>query len=305
MASVSEKAVQPPKSYTYHGLIGAMNNIHKFVKDPDIRSKLKEVQGIGTEATREAVLSTLFKRGYLEKTKKQISSTPLGRLLIGILSEGTASVMVYPDMTAIWEGTMTEIENGSAALESFISEVAGLARDSISDRLAIPQVISDVHGITKQPGCLTDGCGGFLRRIAMPGKPAFFSCPLCHATFSDVNGVPVPKKKHTGDMVEAPCPRGCGRNARRFEGKYGAFWKCDCSPDVTFRDIDGVPAVKEPRDEALCKPCPANGCKGKAVRFGRKSDGRPFWKCSVCGGFFEDIDGAPILRKKKEQRRGK
>jgi hypothetical protein len=136
----------------------------------------------------------------------------------------------------------------------------------------------------------------------MPGKAAFFSCSICHATFSDVDGSPVPKKDHTGKVMEAPCPLGCGKNARRFEGKFGAFWKCECSPDVTFRDVAGAPAVKAARIEA---PCPANGCRGKAVRFVSGRDGLPFWKCSVCAGFFDDIDGTPILRVKKERRRGK
>ena len=94
----------------------------------------------------------------------------------------------------------------------------------------------------------------------------------------------------------------CGGKAQKYEGKYGYFWKCSCSPDVTFKDEDGVPAVREARLEA---PCPVKGCKGKAVRFERKSYGSAFWKCGACGNFFEDSDGVPVLREKKEKRRAR
>jgi DNA topoisomerase-3 len=62
------------------------------------------LQGIGTEATQEGILSTLFERGYIEKKKKQVVSTDFGKLLIDLLSgDNKASVLVYPDMTALWE----------------------------------------------------------------------------------------------------------------------------------------------------------------------------------------------------------
>ncbi|MDR0616580.1 MAG: hypothetical protein LBG29_07200 [Synergistaceae bacterium] len=49
--------------------------------------------------------------------------------------------------------------------------------------------------------------------------------------------------------------------------------------------------------------CPVKGCKGKAVRFERKSDNRSFWKCAKCGNFFDDIDGVPAVREKEKPRK--
>lgn len=253
--SLEKKTTGPPKSFTYHSLLAAMNGIHAYVKDPQIRAKLKEIQGIGTEATQEGILSTLFQRGYLEKKKKQILSTELGKLLINLLTngEGKASVLARPDMTALWERTMTDIEAGSASLESFVSEVADMVKNIISDRLAVP-----------------------------------------------AENVPLPKKKEkeaSGETIEAPCPLGCGRQARRSEGKYGPYWRCSCSP-VTFGDTDGVPVVRNARVEAKC---PTKGCKGTAVRFVSKKGDRVFWKCDKCGEYFDDADGQPAIREKSEQ----
>jgi DNA topoisomerase-3 len=123
-----------------------MNNIHVHVKDPQIKGKLRELQGIGTEATQEAILTTLFERGYIEKRKKQIVSTDLGRLLIDLLlgngeGESKASVLVYPDLTALWEQKMSDIESGAVSLDSFVEEVAGMVREILSGSLNIPQAI--------------------------------------------------------------------------------------------------------------------------------------------------------------------
>ena len=82
---LTKKTIKPPKPYAYHSLLAAMNNIHLYVKNTEIRTKLKEVQGTGTEATQEGILSTLFNRGYLLKKKKQVLSTEIGKILIGML----------------------------------------------------------------------------------------------------------------------------------------------------------------------------------------------------------------------------
>jgi DNA topoisomerase-3 len=273
-----------------------MNNIHTHVKDPAIRAKLKEIQGIGTEATQESIISTLFERGYMKKEKKSVVSTALGKLLIDMMGANVkTSAMVYPDMTALWERRMDEIQHGSALLDEFVAEVAGMVSEIVSGNMEIPGVIP---GMARLKKCLMDGCSGYLRHI-QDAKTPFFACPVCHATFSDSGGEPAPGKEKLTALAEAPCPMNCGGKAQKYEGKYGYFWKCPCSPGVIFKDADGAPAVKDTKIEAAC---PVKGCKGKAVRFERKSDNRPFWKCAKCGNFFDDIDGVPILREKKEKR---
>jgi hypothetical protein len=152
--------------------------------------------------------------------------------------------------------------------------------------------------MTRRKKCLIEGCNGYLKHIKDTKTP-FFSCFVCHATFNEVDGEPVPKKEKLPALAEAPCPMKCGGKAQKYEGKYGYFWKCSCSPGVIFRDADGAPAAKEARIDTAC---PVNGCKGRAVRFERKSYCRPFWKCAVCGNFFDDADGVPILREKKAKR---
>jgi DNA topoisomerase-3 len=210
--TVEEKKTNPPKRFTYDTLLGAMNSIHLYVEDQEIRKKLKELDGIGTSATQENILTLLFDRGYIEKRKKgrgpsQIFSTPTGRALIDLLSAGGKSAaFVTPDLTALWERNMTRIEKGELSLESFVGEVAGMVEEIVKEPLHVPE-ISDL---------------------------------------------PKKKKRPAGETIEADCPLGCGNKARRYAGKYGYFWKCSCSPDVIFKDAGGVPAVKEERLKAPC-----------------------------------------------------
>ncbi|MBU2818537.1 DNA topoisomerase 3, partial [Acidithiobacillus ferrooxidans] len=78
-ADVQAKQTKPPARFTDGTLIEAMSNIHKFVEDPEAKKKLKETSGIGTEATRAAILETLLKRGFIERKGKQVISTQAGR----------------------------------------------------------------------------------------------------------------------------------------------------------------------------------------------------------------------------------
>ena len=61
---------------------------------------------------------------------------------------------------------------------------------------------------------------------------------------SDISGLER-KKEFDGEIIESPCPLGCGANARRFTGKYGFYWKCRCSSDVFFKDVDEIPVVMD------------------------------------------------------------
>jgi rubredoxin len=162
-----------------------------------------------------------------------------------------------------------------------------------------PLRVPEIAELTRKKKCLTEGCDGYLdKRIGAYGP--FYACPVCKHAFRERGGEPV-KTKTGGDVMEAPCPLGCGKKARRFEGKYGPFWKCFCSPRVVFRDIDGKPAIPEERPRAKC---PVKKCKGMAEQR-RKKDGTLFWKCAVCQNFFDDKDGKPAIRENRESRAAK
>ena len=79
--SLREGKTKPPSHFTENSLLGAMEAAGKFVEDDTLREALKE-RGIGTPATRAAIIETLLRRNYIQREKKQLRCTDMGRTLI-------------------------------------------------------------------------------------------------------------------------------------------------------------------------------------------------------------------------------
>jgi DNA topoisomerase-3 len=118
-ASVLDKETRPPKPFTDGSLIAAMCCIAKYVTDPGAKKILTDADGIGTPATRAAILETLFERGYVERQSKALVSTPTGRDLIASLPR----VATTPDMTAVWEAALRAIHDGRQSLDAFLARI--------------------------------------------------------------------------------------------------------------------------------------------------------------------------------------
>jgi DNA topoisomerase-3 len=118
-ASVLNKETCPPKPFTDGSLIAAMCAIAKYVTDPGAKKILTEADGIGTPATRAAIIETLFARGYVERKSKAIVSTSTGRDLIASLP----NVATTPDLTAVWEAALRAIHDGRHSLDAFLARI--------------------------------------------------------------------------------------------------------------------------------------------------------------------------------------
>jgi DNA topoisomerase-3 len=117
IVTVAEKKTTPPKAFTDASLIQAMCHISRYVDNPAIKRILADTDGIGTPATRAAIIETLFERGFVARKKKNIVATPTGRALV----EALPSVATRPDMTAIWEAAMRAIHQKEQSLDAFLA----------------------------------------------------------------------------------------------------------------------------------------------------------------------------------------
>lgn len=142
-AAVAEKKTQPPKPFTDASLIAAMCGVAKFVADPRVKKILTESDGIGTPATRAAIIETLFARGFVTRTQSAIVSTETGRALVACLPQ----VATTPDRTALWEAALRAIADGTGSLDAFLARVGseladlvaqGRAQGSITVPAAVP-----------------------------------------------------------------------------------------------------------------------------------------------------------------------
>lgn len=126
-ANIVVKESKPKSRYTQASLIKDMSSISKYVKDPEIKSillrkdedKKGEKGGIGTPATRAAIVDKLFTKGYLREEKNKIISTELGRNFINLLPETITS----PDLTAKWFLLQEEIKDGNGKIGDIADSV--------------------------------------------------------------------------------------------------------------------------------------------------------------------------------------
>ena len=127
-ATRKDAKTKPPARFTEGTLIRAMENIHKFVSDAEHKKMLREGDGIGTSATRASIISELKRREFLAVKGKQIISTTLGRSVIDALPE----VVKSPVLTALYERMLKGVEQGTAALDAFITKQETFIRDQVA-----------------------------------------------------------------------------------------------------------------------------------------------------------------------------
>ena len=124
---IEEKETTAKKLYTEATLIKDLNNIAKYVKDPEIRELLKskdkdkkDVNGsIGTTATIPGILEGLIEKGFLTRKEEKIISTELAQEYLKILPESLKT----PDSTALWWSIQEKIARGEAKLEDLTLSV--------------------------------------------------------------------------------------------------------------------------------------------------------------------------------------
>lgn len=191
-ASAEKKSTKPPTRFTAATLLAAMKEIHKYVKNPELKKQLKDVAGIGTEATRATIIKELIDRSFLreETKKKYLKPTEPAYLLVDMLPEE----ITYPDFTALWEDILHQMAEGNANLDTFLGQQARFATGLCNKAKGanIP-----LKGEYHCPRCRR---GVLQLRTGKHGK--FWGCsryPACRGSFNDKDGKP--------DMPVRPQPQ--------------------------------------------------------------------------------------------------
>ncbi|MGJ1215305.1 DNA topoisomerase [Sphingobacterium multivorum] len=125
-----EKKTKPPVLYTEAGLLSAMENAGKEIENEEERKALQNI-GIGTPATRAAIIETLFTRNYIEREKKSLIPTEKGLQVYELVKERKIADVI---MTAEWELALQKIENNEVDARVFLREMEIYAK-SITDEL--------------------------------------------------------------------------------------------------------------------------------------------------------------------------
>lgn len=199
-AEAQREKTTPPPLYTIASLLEDLRRVARYVEDPRIKQLLldrdtdkddEEKGGIGTPATRGAILSLLEQRGYYRLEKQKMVPTDLGISLIHALPR----IMTTPDMTALWHEQQKMIEGGELAVDAFLDELETFVAFQV-DHVDLSGLKVAVHSCE---------CGGrYIRR--KNDKGAFWGCngyPECRNTVPDKNGQP----DFTAINFDESCPK--------------------------------------------------------------------------------------------------
>ncbi|MGX8238785.1 DNA topoisomerase III [Exiguobacterium sp. RIT452] len=128
-AKLLEKQTEPPKRYTEGTLILGMKTAGKVLEN-ELQAIMKEIEGLGTEATRAGIIDGLKRREYIQVKKKEIHPTAKGRILIEAVS---GSILASPEMTAKWESRLDQIGKGEASAAQFVEQAKKLSQHLVED----------------------------------------------------------------------------------------------------------------------------------------------------------------------------
>jgi DNA topoisomerase-3 len=124
-----EKMTKPPARYNDNSLLGAMETAGKLVDDEELREAMKE-SGIGTPATRAAIIERLIQVGYVERDGRALVVTEKGLNVIRLLGE---HALTSPGLTGDWERRLALIETGEDSREAFMGDIVRFTQDTVGE----------------------------------------------------------------------------------------------------------------------------------------------------------------------------
>lgn len=116
-----EKETKPPKYFTEGTLLMSMKRAGNDLDVSDDAEIMKEIEGIGTEATRASIIETLKQRKYIKLEKNNLYVTEKGMLLCHVIDDG--SLLKSPKLTAKWENYLKKIGNKEGSQKVFLSNI--------------------------------------------------------------------------------------------------------------------------------------------------------------------------------------
>lgn len=296
-----KKSTKPPTRFTSATLLAGMKEIHKYVKDVEVKKKLKDIYGIGTEATRASIIEDLIKRGFLqtEGKKKYLIPTQTAYMLIDVLPDE----MTYPDSTAIWEDYLHSLSEGEGSVEEFLQMQANFTKDLCLKANATVLVGQNEY---KCPRCKR---GILVKRNGKNGT--FWGCsnfPTCRMTCNDVDGKPdLRAKAYTAPKFSNTTYRNIYEDLNEVEKTTdsGIISAWDLvlqnKTNYTFNKVkkSAMPLEKQAKQgtkninsKYLCPHC-----KDGSLRRIHGKNGW-FWACSNyphCTATYDDNNGMPVI----------
>ncbi|HEX5469214.1 MAG TPA: DNA topoisomerase 3 [Gaiellaceae bacterium] len=123
------KETQPPRRFTEASLLAAMETAGKDIEDAELREAMKE-SGIGTPATRAAIIERLIAVGYIEREGRALHATEKGVQVVSLLGEHP---LTSAELTGDWERRLALIEQGDDSRPAFMQDIVKFTTDTVAE----------------------------------------------------------------------------------------------------------------------------------------------------------------------------
>lgn len=167
-----EKETKPPKRYTEATLLSAMEYAGKEVTDEALKEAMKG-RGLGTPATRAAIIERLKQMSYVVAERKHLVPTEKGRRLVELVERAGAAVLLSPELTGEWERRIADIQAGEYDPDRFMQEIRGLTGQVVEHVRSAEGGVRTAEGGPSEPG----GLPPVAQTLQHP-------CPRCGGTLS-------------------------------------------------------------------------------------------------------------------------
>ncbi|WP_302592623.1 MULTISPECIES: type IA DNA topoisomerase [Bacteroidales] len=231
--SMTEGKTKPKPLHTEATLLAAMETAGREIEDDEMRQALKAC-GIGTPATRAAIIETLFSREYMVRQKKSLVPTEKGLALYSVVKNMRIANV---ELTGDWEAALAKIEQGEMRAETFREAIEIYTKQITSELLA-----SDKLFAHKGSDCLCPKCK--TGRMQFYGKVVRCDNDAC--------GLPVFRIKAGKTLSDAEITelltQGRTGVIKGFNSKQGKAFSAVVAFDAEFNTVFEFPEMKnEPR----------------------------------------------------------
>jgi DNA topoisomerase-3 len=263
-ADALEKETQPPRRYSDASLLAAMETAGKLVEEDELREAMKE-SGIGTPATRAAIIERLIDVGYVERDARALVPTEKGMNVVRLLGEHP---LTSPALTGDWEKRLAQIEHGDERREQFMRDIAEFTGATVGE---LDAKLKDV----RIPRANLGPCPVCGRDIVENRKG--YSCwsredPGCgFVIWKSKAGKQLPpavaKELIAKGRTEKPVTGFKGRSGRSFRARLALEQGEDGKWRVEFDEAWAKEGAKppEPEEEAAAAPAQAGAGSGAAA----------------------------------------
>ncbi len=166
---ILDNQTKPPARYTEATLLSAMEGAGKLVEDDDLRAAM-EAKGLGTPATRAAVIEGLIHEDYVHRNGKELVPTPKATSLLFALTHFGVTEITSPELTGDWEHKLKLMEGGGLRRGEFMEHIDQVTRDLV-DRIKSGDIPEEAYATVEAP---CPKCGG-----AVQENYRKFQCQSC------------------------------------------------------------------------------------------------------------------------------